>query len=82
MSGEGCGEPKRLAVKEGARGGTMGSPAQETGGSPRFHEEGGTRGKHGVPRDREPKASGAQTKSLRLYVYRAARSPPATHAKR
>src|SRR5262245_4599638 len=57
MSGKGCGEPMRLAPKEGARGGTMGSPAHETGGSPCSPEEGGSRGNHGFPHERSPKAS-------------------------
>ncbi len=62
MSVEGCGEPNGLVFKEGGRGGTMGSPAQETGGSPRSQKEGGYGENmvsvHSFAGDREPKASG------------------------
>jgi len=68
MSGEGCGEPMRFAPKEGARGGTMGSLAQETGGSLRSQEEGDTWGKHGFPHDRETKPSGDHSTAAKWTV--------------
>src|SRR5262245_12659612 len=40
----------------------------DPGGSPRSHEEGGTRGKHGFPRDREVKPSGAHATASNARV--------------
>ena len=50
-------EDDRREAHEPLRGSCSVEGCGEPGGSPRSREEGGARGKHGFPREREPKAS-------------------------